>query len=756
MAEYNVKAVLSAYDKGFTSGFKKAQKSVDSLGSKVRSGIGFGVLAGIGAQAMSTIARGVASLIGEVNESNSAWKTFEGNMSYLGKSAAEIQRVRGAMEEFAQKTIYSSSQMAGTFAQLEAAGVGSMKKLTNGTEGVVKGLGGLAATAQKPAQAMKTLSEQTTQMAARPQVAWQDLKLMMEQAPAGIAAVAKQMGMSSQELISQVQAGKVSTEDFLAAVEAAGNSDALQGMATQYKTIGDAMDGLRETLGSKLAPAWDMMSQKAITGISGIVDMVGQLDSSNLGGSLVSMLQEVGPQMLEQGKSIATQMLNGLITGIPQMASAGASLINSIAGGLAQGVPNLIGNVMPLLSNLSESLRSGAGTLVSAGCNLIVQLAQGVANSIPTLIQYIPTIVTNIAGIINDNAPKLLATGVEVLATLAQGIINAVPTLLANIPKIFEMLLALWSAFNWMSLGTTLVNGIKSGASALGSGLKSVGQKALETFKSINWADVGAKVVNFIHNGVTSAGSMAVTALKTVGRLAMNGFKAINWASVGKAAINFIKTAITGAGRLIMSALKSVGSAGMNAFRSINWASVGRAVITGIIRGISGAASALFGKLRSLASSALGAAKKALGIGSPSRVFTRQVGRWIPAGIAVGIDRHSRDLTSAVASMSDQAQRVGGNIPDGLSRGIANGYRAVRRATERMIDMPNLATRRLALAGADMALEEDYNYSADARYTIVVPVEIDGREAARVTAKYTKAELERMEVRDKRRQGKTS
>ena len=45
-------------------------------------------------------------------------------------------------------------------------------------------------------------------MAAKPKVQWQDFKLMVEQTPAGIAAVAKTMGKSTQQLIKDVQDGK--------------------------------------------------------------------------------------------------------------------------------------------------------------------------------------------------------------------------------------------------------------------------------------------------------------------------------------------------------------------------------------------------------------------------------------------------------------------------------------------------------------------------------------------------------------------
>ena len=42
--------------------------------------------------------------------------------------------------------------------------------------------------------------------------------------------------------------------------------------------------------------------------------------------------------------------------------------------------------------------------------------------------------------------------------------------------------------------------------------------------------------------------------------------------------------------------------------------------------------------------------------------------------------------------------------------------------------------------GGIQDLNDDYNYTRTARYTIIVPVEIDGKETARVTAPYTEAE----------------
>ncbi|MHA6403261.1 tape measure protein, partial [Escherichia coli] len=154
----------------------------------------------------------------------------------------------------AQQTIYGASDMASTYSQLAAVG-------TKNVDQLVRGFGGLAAASSNPQQAMKTLSEQATQMAAKPMVQWQDFKLMLEQTPAGISAVAKTMGVSTQQLIKNVQDGKVKTEDFLNAIAKTGTNANFTKMATQFKTVGQAIDGLKETMAKKLQGAFDRVGK---------------------------------------------------------------------------------------------------------------------------------------------------------------------------------------------------------------------------------------------------------------------------------------------------------------------------------------------------------------------------------------------------------------------------------------------------------------------------------------------------------------
>lgn len=266
MAEsFSVKAVLSAQDKNMSSTFKKVLGTTDSLGSRLKSGIGFGALMSIGGGAVRFLGNEMRNLMSEVNETNSAWKSFSNNMSMSGMSQKQIRATKKDLQAFAVKTVYSSKDMASTFAQLYAVN----KKTTTS---LVKGFGAVAAASENPKQAMKTISTQATQMAAKPTVAWQDFKLMLEQSPAGLAQVAKAMGMTTAELVKNVQDGKVKTEDFFKAMEKMADNKALMKQAQQYKTLGQAAEGLRAVIASGLAPAFDALTRGGVSILSSMME----------------------------------------------------------------------------------------------------------------------------------------------------------------------------------------------------------------------------------------------------------------------------------------------------------------------------------------------------------------------------------------------------------------------------------------------------------------------------------------------------
>ena len=283
---YSVSATLSASDVGFASAFKNAEAAVSGLqGSVAKTGGGLlsgakQVAAGLGIYSLASkgigmVAGGIRSLGSEMTENNIAWQTFEGNMNVLGKSKTQIAQVQSKLQDFASKSIYSASDMASTYAQMSAIGVDSADK-------VVTGMAGLASSAENPKQAMKSLSTQMTQAVAKPKLAWQDFRIMMEQAPAAMSQVAKKMGYGMDEFIAAIQAGEIKSKDFAQAVADVGNSAQYQKMATSYKSIGQAMDGLRETLANKLLPAFKKLDSMGIKAIEGIANAIQKIDLEQL------------------------------------------------------------------------------------------------------------------------------------------------------------------------------------------------------------------------------------------------------------------------------------------------------------------------------------------------------------------------------------------------------------------------------------------------------------------------------------------
>lgn len=342
--------------------------------------------------------------------------------------------------------------------------------------------------------------------------------------------------------------------------------------------------------------------------------------------------------------NIAKGLVNVIGTTFPQMFS-------KIGNSLGASMPGLISKGLTMVTQFTASLRKNAGKFVSAGMEMLLKLAQGWANSMPVMIQKIPQIITNIAGLINDNAPKIMATGGKIIITLVKGLINAIPTLIANIPQILRAMWNAFTAFNWMSLGSSMISGI---AGALRSGIGSLFSAAQSLCVTIVNAFINLPTVLF------NAGATAIVHL-------IQGFRSA-WGVItsigGRIVVAVISGLVSLASRMWSSA-KSAASRMLSAFRTVSWGSVGTHIISGIVRGIAGAAGKLFSAMKNLASKALSGAKKVLGINSPSRVFAAEVGRWIPAGIAVGVTKNSGMLSSV---MDDTAKSMTSSFNPNLVR----------------------------------------------------------------------------------------
>ena len=303
--------------------------------------------------------------------------------------------------------------------------------------------------------------------------------------------------------LSLANSGAEKFNDVLAQME--NSSGATE---TAYTTMTDTMAhraaklgiALFDSVSGKLGAAVDLASGYLQTLTDGFTSGGFAGLAEGLGSVFTDLTTNVGPQLLQSGIDLMTQLGQGMVTGIPQ----------------------LLAQALPIAADLASGLRANAGQLVDTGIQFILNMAQGLINGLPTMITYIPGIVTDIAGIINDNAPKLLEAGVKLIGMLGMGLIQAVPALLANLPQILMAVASVITAFNWVQLGGNVIkllgNGIRNMGGALSSGFTSVMQGGISYIKSLpaQFAGWGKDMIMGLVKGITGSIGAVVGAVKNI------------------------------------------------------------------------------------------------------------------------------------------------------------------------------------------------------------------------------------------------
>lgn len=106
-----------------------------------------------------------------------------------------------------------------------------------------------------------------------------------------------------------------------------------------------------------------------------------------------------------------------------------------------------------------------------------------------------------------------------------------------------------------------------------------------------------------------------------------------------------------------------------------------------------------------------------------------------------------------IHSPSKLTYRLGEYFGEGFTNGIKNLTKDAWKAASDLVSIPAVNVPKMALAGWDTTLNDEYFYNDSAEYVIYVPVEIDGKEVATVTAPYTEAELAKRQKFRNRKQG---
>lgn len=465
-----------------------------------------------------------------------------------------------------------------------------------------------------------------------------------------------------------------------------------------FSSIIDAIGVIQDNLGITGTTA-----EEAATTLSGSFASM-QAAASNVMANL-TLGRDVGPALQGLAQTVTTFLAGNLLPAIGNILSAlvlqvipvGTQMLQSLGAGLAQGVPNFLAQALPMVLQFTETLRTNFGNIVDAGIDLLLNLAQGIANGLPTLIEYVPQIVTNIAGLINDNAPKLLAAGLHIIVTLGLGLIQAIPTLIANIPQIIQAVVSVFTAFNWISLGSNIITMLKNGITSMVSAVQSAGTSIFDAVKN---------AIANLPATLQSLGSNAITSMA-------NGLKSMlgSVLSAARGILTGIVGIIKGLPGQLWSLAKSAASKLWNAFVVKDWNGLGTNIIQGIINGIGSMAGALWEAATNVAKSALNAIKSFFGIASPSKLMQFEIGSYIPQGLALGIEKNAGYVTDA---MDDLGLQSTSRLRSTIAAGTPSVNSVGSQADHAVLDAINAAARTIVQAvqenGGEIVIGDDVIY----------------------------------------------
>ena len=355
--------------------------------------------------------------------------------------------------------------------------------------------------------------------------------------------------------------------------------------------------------------------------MQGMADYAANEGSETIQGSLASM-QAAWQDLMTGVASGNTQALSQNISNLVDTVGAFAKNVMPIIQNALQGVSQLISELAPKIAEaLPGLLQQVLPGLLTAGVDIIKALGEGIIQAIPSLMPTITEIILQLCNMIVTMLPDLIQVGMQVIVQLAMGIAQALPEL---IPTIVETIL-------------TIVNYLIDNIDLL--------------------IDASIAIITGLAEGLITALPVLIDKIPEI---IMKLVQAIitNLPQILQAGVQIILSLIKGIAQAIPQLLAEVGTFLKDFVTAIvgfipQLIQTGKELISGLWEGIKSAWTDLKGNLSELANGLVASIKAKFQIGSPSKVFADEIGQWIPAGIAEGIEDGSDVLTSAVDDMAN-------------------------------------------------------------------------------------------------------
>lgn len=580
---------------------------VDKSASKSSSGLGkFGAAAGaVGGLVSSGIGMAVdaiGDLTGDIIEASDSADKFKSTLNFAGLDTGTIDALTASTQTYADQTVYSISDIRNVTAQLAANGVQGFDKLAEAA-------GNLNAVAGGNAQTFSSVGMVLTQTAGAGKLTTENWNQLADAIPGASGKLQEAMlknGAYTGNFRDAMEKGEISAEEFNQAIMDLGMTDAAKEAATSTSTIEGAMGNLEASVVGVGTTILDQFKGPLTSGISMLAQGI-----SGLSGVFTGLVQTIGPILSQIGTTFQTAFQ-------PVVEIVQSQLLPALQP-LMSALQNLGSAIMPIIMTAIQTIAPVLSTLVS-----------NIGQTMSVIATAVTPVINNIASLIQAVLPAI-QSAFQIWGTYIQGVINAV------FPFIQTVVTSVMNVVN--AIISTVLAAINGDWSGVWEGIKNI--------------------VSSVWNGIQSIVSGAINAVSGVISSVLSGISGI-FSSVW----NGINGAVSSAWSGITSAVSSGVSSMMNFITSIpsrimgvfsgagSWLlSAGQNIIQGLINGITNAIGGAISAVKNAVSGIIDGAKSMLGIHSPSKVFDREIGRMIPAGLGRGVSENERAATRPVEDM---------------------------------------------------------------------------------------------------------
>lgn len=583
---------LSDVDKSASkssSGFGKFGAAAGAVGGLVSSGIGMAVDA-------------IGDLTGDIIEASDSADKFKSTLNFAGLDTGTIDALTASTQTYADQTVYSISDIRNVTAQLAANGVQGFDKLAEAA-------GNLNAVAGGNAETFSSVGMVLTQTAGAGKLTTENWNQLADAIPGASGKLQEAMlknGAYTGNFRDAMEKGEISADEFNQAIMDLGMTDAAKEAATSTSTIEGAMGNLEASVVGVGTTILDQFKGPLTSGISMLAQGI-----SGLSGVFTGLVQSIGPILSQIGTTFQTAFQP--VVGIVQ-----SQLLPALQP-LMSALQNLGNAIMPIITAAIQTIAPVLSTLVS-----------NIGQTMSVIATAVTPVINNIAALIQAVLPAI-QSAFRICGTYIQGVINAVfPFIQTVVTSVMNVINAI------ISTVLAAINGDWSGV----------------------WEGI-QNIVSSVWNGIQSIVSGAINAVSGVISSVLSGISGI-FSSVW----NGIKGAVSSAWSGITSAVSSGVSSMMNFITSIpsrimgvfsgagSWLlSAGQNIIQGLINGITNAIGGAISAVKDAVGGIIDGAKSLLGIASPSKVFDREIGRMIPAGLGRGVSENERAATRPVEDM---------------------------------------------------------------------------------------------------------